>query len=512
MSCWGIYYGCLATFMLLLEFRLLWRNWHHLDKYHKLKIFSITMTPLVFLLITWFFIESFLILIKNSNFAPIWLTRVMSLLVLGVYFLVFLLIIPTYGQGWLLRRKYTCNLYFGPYILYGSKPQTQIHILWGCPKLLQKKYSKEILFGLNKTDIKPFGTNFSSYKYWQHVKLTNLQPDKKYFYKIPTKSNIYHFFTAPERSHSIKESETNKFNFAVVSDLHGSSNDISNSVNLIKNMIPKSRFLVSAGDNVTDSRLKIQWRTFWGQMETISPYVPLITSTGNHDGETRGMAKIWKYIFPYDYENPENGLYYSFIYLNTAFFVLDLYNAGTSDPIPSDTQVEWLTSKLESLPKTIFHRILVLHNAIYCSGDFGSNVSLEKVLLPIIERFHIQIVISGHAHMFEAFYRNDVNAPEGTIFLVTGGGGGRLDTMIMNEHSDVPYLWEDLIHIAKKKPFLGGDKKNPLRNDYAILNYQELGKIGYHILNIEIDGRKITVKAIEWDKNVLYEKSVHSVL
>ena len=100
-------------------------------------------------------------------------------------------------------------------------------------------------------------------------------------------------------------------------------------------------------------------------------------------------------------------------------------------------------------------------------------------LLPIIDKYHIQLVISGHAHLLEIFRRKIPGSDQETVFLINGGGGGKLDEILLQPKwfPTVPYHWDGRIHQAKISPYLGGDSSHPFRNDEAVLNYQEFGII-----------------------------------
>ena len=415
----------------------------------------------------------------------------------------------TYRIKGKISQQYRDNPFFGPYIAFGEDPTNSIIISWGISKEFRENYSEEnqaFLFGIDIEDLEAAASEVQTKKAVQTIKLHHLLKDTIYYYKIPTKSEIFHFKTAPNHKSVVSSS----FEFIAISDSHANEANLQPLINIICKKAPNSRFILSSGDNISVANKVNNWRTFFGQMHSLFPNIPFHTCTGNHDAELRKYAPIWKEMLPYSYENPEEGFYYSFNYLNCAFFFLDIYNAGKKHRIPKKEQIKWLTSHLENLPLHIHHRILLLHNSIYSTGEFGCDPDLEKILLPIIEKFHIQLVLSGHTHVFEAFHRTDINSPEGTLFIVNGGGGGKLDKIVLGKRNypSTPYKWDDRIHIAKKDPFLRGNIKNRFRNDKIVLSYQEIGKLTHEFLKISIQGNELKVQAIEWDGTILYEKKI----
>jgi hypothetical protein len=154
----------------------------------------------------------------------------------------------------------------------------------------------------------------------------------------------------------------------------------------------------------------------------------------------------------------------------------------------------------------VVHRVVIVHRSIYTTGDFGCDKVLENQLVPILDEFHVKLVITGHSHLFEAFYRPDLNEPVGTAFVVAGGGGGRLD-LVASRISAAPYKWDEPVHVAKAWAFLRGNRSSPFRNDEAVLQFQEFGKICHHVLHVRIRGDELNLRAIEWGGTVIYEKS-----
>ncbi len=480
-----------------------------------------------------------------------------SVLIFSLLMVVLIIAIYYLGINWVNRRKYWFHRKFGPYIVYGEDPRTEMRICWGSKsrygRQMRTLRDKEFKLGTKKQklisfkpsesfwdekkattistqslpkeiiqkcpDLEDVEVSFHHTKFINYVNCRGLKPNTQYFYATPVdKDDTVHKFITVPINPKVKETSSGdpskneheiNFEFVAVSDMHASGATIKKTINLIKNKAPNAKFMICMGDNVSDGRIMTHWRTMFGQIEPISADIPFMSIPGNHDGEFKKMAENWEHLFPYAYPNKNEGHYYSFRYLNTAFFGIDLYNAGNQRKIPTETQLEWLRSQLEHLPEEVKFKILYLHNAIYTTGDFGCDPELEEIFLPIIEKYNVQVVINGHSHMFEAFHRTDLNRPHGTYFLTSGGGGARLDYCVLRRFSRTPYKWKTMTHKASENPFLDGDLSDPYRNDDIVINFQQIGKLTYQITHFIVEGDKMTIRCIERNGNVLWKRKLN---
>lgn len=136
-------------------------------------------------------------------------------------------------------------------------------------------------------------------------------------------------------------------------------------------------------------------------------HIPFYPASGNHDYSTASGAPF-RSVFAL----PENGndeKWYSYDWGRIHFVALDT----ESD---YETQAAWLDADLaaSSLP----WKVVYLHRPPYSSGNHGSDTRLRKLLAPILESRHVQLLLSGHDHHYERM------TPLGGVqYIVTGGGG-----------------------------------------------------------------------------------------
>lgn len=288
---------------------------------------------------------------------------------------------------------------------------------------------------------------------WHTVKLSGLQPNKRYFYRVASgtgTSGIYSFKTLPD------ETYTGKIRFVLLSDTHSSDTimvgkvlraakakisalygpDIENHINGI----------FHSGDITVSGNSPEEYTTeFFQPLSALSSNLSTMVVAGNHEGESPYFYKYLKLDDQSAYPNVAalnekiwqmrvgNSL---FIGLNTN--IIDQY--GT-------TEANWLDTKLKETENdpSIDFVFLFMHHPPYSelwfdvsTFDGGANY-VKNVLFPIIKKYtKVQQLHSGHTHGFE---RGTVlsDKPDGDFrFIIGGGGGGPLDSWGAFTNKDYP--------------------------------------------------------------------------
>ena len=164
-------------------------------------------------------------------------------------------------------------------------------------------------------------------------------------------------------------------------------------------------FVLMMGDNIYGSKTP---RDFERKFER--PYKPLLdqkvsfyASLGNHDVPEEQQYKPF---------NMNGQRYYSFKKGNVRFFALD---SNYMDP----DQLEWLTEQLQNSNDE--WKIAFFHHPLYSSAAaHGSSLELRGILEPLFERYGVQVVFSGHDHVYERM------TPQKGISYFTEGSSGQL--------------------------------------------------------------------------------------
>lgn len=162
-------------------------------------------------------------------------------------------------------------------------------------------------------------------------------------------------------------------------------------------------FVVMLGDNIYGGHSSNDF-----QKKFALPYKPLLdegvkfyATLGNHDNTDE---------VSYAPFNMEGHRYYTYTKGNIQFFVLD------SNFMSAD-QLAWLKNELQK--STAEWKIAYFHHPLYSDGKrHGSDTDLRAVLEPVFEQYGVNVVFSGHDHVYER-----VTPQNGILYFVLGSSG-----------------------------------------------------------------------------------------
>jgi 3',5'-cyclic AMP phosphodiesterase CpdA len=138
------------------------------------------------------------------------------------------------------------------------------------------------------------------------------------------------------------------------------------------------------------------------------PYAPLldagvkfVATLGNHDSPSNRDYKGF---------NMDGRRYFTFARNNVRFFVLDSNAVETA-------QLDWFEGALKASDDA--WKIVYFHHPLYSNaGRHGSDVQLRVVLEPIMVRYGVSVVFSGHDHTYER-----LKPQKGITYFVEGASG-----------------------------------------------------------------------------------------
>jgi 3',5'-cyclic AMP phosphodiesterase CpdA len=162
-------------------------------------------------------------------------------------------------------------------------------------------------------------------------------------------------------------------------------------------------FVLMLGDNIYGGASPADYTAKFER-----PYKPLLdanvkfyASLGNHDNPNQRFYKPF---------NMGGQRYYSFKSGKAEFFALD---SNYMDP----QQLDWLTKQLQNSKAN--WKICFFHHPLYSDGRFhGPDRDLRDRLEPILRRFGVNVVLSGHEHIYERFKPRN-----GILYFVLGSSG-----------------------------------------------------------------------------------------
>ncbi len=173
------------------------------------------------------------------------------------------------------------------------------------------------------------------------------------------------------------------------------------------------------GDLVDEGMRQEDWEAFRSVSAELRKSVPFYPVLGNHENNA---AQYFEF-----FNLPNNERWYSVDIGDIHLCILDAYSSLVAD----SEQYRWLLSDLQQRkPQTRF-TIILLHPPLFSVGrHLGGDEQLRSALLPLLERFRVNAVFSGHDHNYQRFVYG------GIAFVVSAGGGAPLYA----QQGDNPYL------------------------------------------------------------------------
>ena len=162
-------------------------------------------------------------------------------------------------------------------------------------------------------------------------------------------------------------------------------------------------FVIMLGDNIYGGSTPADFRLKFEEpyKKLLDAGVKFYASAGNHDNTNERLYKLF---------NMDGKRYYSFKRENTVFFALD---SNYMDP----QQLDWLKRQLDTSTST--WKICFFHHPLYSNARFhGPDYDLRTLLEPILMKDGVQVVFSGHEHVYER-----LRPQHGIYYFVLGNSG-----------------------------------------------------------------------------------------
>jgi hypothetical protein len=199
------------------------------------------------------------------------------------------------------------------------------------------------------------------------------------------------------------------FRFVVYGDSQGRTRCHSAVLAGIRSELPFT-FLLHLGDYSNDGTVWPWWKlSFFDPGAEVLREVALRTLRGNHEMD----GVLYHSVF----DIPPDRSAYSFDCGNVHFAVLDSERKGEE----LSRAVEWLDDDLSAARDDWV--IVVYHRPSFNVGGHGGTWGRGEVL-PVIEKYGVDLVLSGHSHLYERFRPIGPTGGKPTVYVVAGGGGG----------------------------------------------------------------------------------------
>lgn len=260
---------------------------------------------------------------------------------------------------------------------------------------------------------------------WHHSAVADgLEPDTLYAYRVgdgATWSEWSHFRTA--------KSGAAPFRFLFFGDPQNGVKEYCTRVfRAGYAKAPDSAFYLIAGDIVTTTILDELWGEFFYAADPLLRVMPGVSTPGNHDyGQflVRGQkTKTVSPLFRAHFTQPENGpegLEETAFYLD--YQGVRLVSLNGNERV-SD-QVAWLEGILRDNPNR--WTLVLMHQPVYSTGKERDNPRLRDTLLPVYDKYAVDLVLQGHDHSYGRTHRLRNNrrvadGEPGTVYIVSVSG------------------------------------------------------------------------------------------
>jgi hypothetical protein len=291
-----------------------------------------------------------------------------------------------------------------PYLQAVTHNSIYVLVETGSAQPVTVEYGKTPDYGERATSEKIEATTASPGRYVHKIKLSGLQSDTLYHYRVfpgETDSADQTFWTASNPG-------TN-FRFAWMADCRGGISIHDIIAGRIKDANP--RFSLYGGDLCSDSSYRSFQQEFFRPNElALIANVPFFNATGNHELWSKNTKAFTQAP---DSPSGDQG-YYSFDYGDLHVLVLN-YMEESRHNITGSAQYQFAISDLQSSNQT--WKIVACHSPAFCAGGHGEDKVMKVFTKDIFEPARVDMVIAGHSH----FYQH--NLVNGIHHMVIGSAG-----------------------------------------------------------------------------------------
>ncbi len=279
--------------------------------------------------------------------------------------------------------------------------------------------------------------------YYNHKAVaTGLKKGTTYKYRVGSpEQNVW-----GEVSEFFTDNGDDQFSFITISDVQASNYDNFYKASLVMKAamekFPQAEFYTNCGDFVNDCTNE-EWNTYAELFGFANNNLSIVPAAGNHEGNITSKLNVGWFNTTFNLEQPEgllngaNGTFYSFDYGNAHFCVLN-----TNDMYPmTEAQRNWIMNDLTA--SDAHWKIVMSHRAPYSAGkniNKPDTVLLRDFLIEIMDECDVDLVISGHDHMYMRTKQVKGDAPCEDTKYVTEVYNGVETTFAVNPEGTVYVL------------------------------------------------------------------------
>ncbi|MEI6139635.1 MAG: metallophosphoesterase family protein [Mariniphaga sp.] len=255
--------------------------------------------------------------------------------------------------------------------------------------------------------------------------LDSLKPGMKYIYRVGSGKSWSEWFTF-----KVPGGVSEKFSFLYFGDPQVSlSSDWPRVVRQAYRQNPDCQFMLYAGDIINKAGHDTEWDDWFKAGSYLFATVPQVLTPGNHDYNKLEIDPHWKAQFSQPTNGPDGlkGTCFFIDYPNLRLISID--SAADSELEHEDgnamnSQKAWLDSVLRINTKNWV--IVTTHLPFYSTKASRDNDLLRKHFQPILEKYKIDLVLTGHDHSYGRGRASDNPQIVPSVVYVVSVSGSKL--------------------------------------------------------------------------------------
>jgi hypothetical protein len=227
---------------------------------------------------------------------------------------------------------------------------------------------------------------------------------------------------------------------------------------------------------------------------------PLWSTLGNHDGHSANsitQSGVYYDVFSLPTRGQAGGVasgteaYYSFDYANLHFICLDSHN---TERTPDGAMAQWLQADLAATQRDWI--IAFFHHPTYTKGTHDSDREsqlgdMRQVFLPILEAGGVDLVLTGHSHVYERSYfldghygRSETFSPQANV-KQAGNGRANGDGSYQKPRARTAHAGE--VSVVAGSSGHASDKPVALNHPAMLVAFNEAGSAVLDIDGLRLD-------------------------
>lgn len=296
---------------------------------------------------------------------------------------------------------------------------------------------------------------FADPRYVCRVELDGLKKGREYVYRVCAgnhKSEVRRFRTADG---------SRRWTFNAFTDFQPHHNPYThNIIRIVDSLSGHPALTVCSGDMIDTAVYESQWEWLLDEPDCFGRFL-YASSPGDHEYWGLPVGKhirqldeplTYKAIFDFPKNGPQSNLgsCYWFIYNNVLFVSLDTGDSNTPVSEKVEQQRDWLLRTVALLKGRYDYLIVMQHKSIQASytNDPGVNKMLRPLLAPAFVEAGVDLVLSGHDHMYSR-----TRCIDGVWYLDMGSSGSK--TRVPDEGQYTDGLHEKIINLRELQQCVG---------------------------------------------------------